>query len=165
MAFGWLLLPGSHKQNYTARSALNPQSVSHGLVNILPRIGSLIGMSTHQVLKSSLINVNLYVAVVGVKRKKKAAAAATTLETSLASICSYFHQRPNDTDEDIFARYLSTEMKKISAENIKQKVKRKLMEVVLDGVDEDLQQEQQLPQYFVLSQDGALQVVNHIPEQ
>ena len=113
---------------------------------------------------------NLYVAVIS-KRKRKAetvsdSTQSTGLEASLASICSYFQQRRSDADEDVFAKYLSSELQKISAQNIKQKVKRKLLEVVLDGVEDIQQKQQQLPQYFMLSEDGSLQVVNvPVPEQ
>ena len=70
--------------------------------------------------------------------------------------------RQSESDEYIFAKYIGSELSKIKSDSIKQKVKRRLIEAVLDGVDEDLevQQQQQQFQYVVLNQDGSMQLVN-----
>lgn len=75
------------------------------------------------------------------------------------------HGSDNVTDESIFANCLANELKKISDPARQQRVKRQLMKVVMDGVDEDMQQQQQqMSQYFMLSEDGSVQLLN-VPEQ
>jgi len=88
----------------------------------------------------------------------------TNLESSLKSIRSYFVERSkqdNESKECIFAKYIAPELSKITSDSIKQKVKHRLLEAVLDWVDEDREvQQQQQFQYVVLNYPGSMQLLN-----
>ena len=89
-----------------------------------------------------------------------------TLDTSLQSLTKYFDRRSeeqSDNDDAVFGRMVGLEVAKITNEVIKMGVKRKVLDVVFSGVQEQMKQQQEKTtssvQYFVVREDGSLQSV------
>ena len=106
-----------------------------------------------------------------VRRGKRPAADksnTSAAESALLSIQTYFDSKADvrpETEEQVFGKLLAMELAKIQDDNIKQRIKRRLLDVVYEGVDEYRQQSKQQPvppvnvQYMVVSQDGNLQLL------
>ena len=108
-----------------------------------------------------------------VRRGKRPAAAAdkSAAEFALLSIQSYFERKAQDSpapesEDQIFGKMLSLELAKIPDDSIKQRIKRRLLDVVYEGVEEyrqkPEQQQQVTPvdvQYMIVNPDGSLQML------
>ena len=73
-----------------------------------------------------------------------------------------------ETDDSIFAEFLTSELGKITSDDIKRHVKRKLTDIMFDAVEEDAQrqQQQQQPQevqYVMFGDTSTLQFL-HVSE-
>ena len=97
------------------------------------------------------------------RQKRK---ADTALDTSLQALTKFFNSRceeKSDDDDTVFGRMVGLEVAKITNEVIKMDVKRKVLDVVFSGVQEQMKHQQEQTtgsvQYFVVREDGSLQSV------
>jgi len=116
---------------------------------------------------SSHFIVMVYIVV----RSKRAKTSTSSVEESINSISDYFqwrHCETPETDDSIFAKLLTSELGKITSDDIKRHVKRKLTDIMFDAVEEDAQrqQQQQQPQevqYVMVGDTSTLQFL-HVSE-
>ena len=90
----------------------------------------------------------------------------TALDTSLQFLTKYFNRRSeeqSDNDDGVFGRMVGLEVATITNEVIKTDVKRKVLDIVFSGVQEQMKHQQEQTtgsvQYFVVREDGSLQSV------
>jgi len=89
----------------------------------------------------------------------------SAVESALLSMPTYFDRKAQDgpkNEDHVFGKMVGLELAKIQDDNIKQRVKRRLLDVVYDGIDEYRQQPKQQPvdvQYMVVNPDGSLQLI------
>ena len=101
-------------------------------------------------------------------RSKKAKISA--VDESLKCISDYFQHKNSEeqeTDDSVFAKFLSCELAKIKNDDIKRHAKRKLTDIVFDALEEEAQkqllQQPQEVQYVMLGDSSTVQFV-HVSE-
>jgi len=108
------------------------------------------------------------VVFVVVHRGKRLATDKSAVESAVLSMQTYFDKKAQDspeTEDQLFGKMVGLEMAKIQDDVIKQRVKRRLLDVVYEGVDEYRQHSKPQPvptvdvQYMVVKPDGSLQLL------